>query len=77
MSIKDFFVGKKIMQPLFERLYRISLRGMNYGLGGMIESSGEINLVKLIANQLINSEGKKVIFDIGANNGKYTDILLK
>jgi len=76
MLVKKLFVGRKILQPLFERLYRISLRGMNYGLGGIIDSSGEINLIRSVKKRLDNlSKEKKIVFDIGANDGTYTELL--
>ena len=77
MSIKHFFIGKKSLQPLFERMFKASLRGMNYGLGGMISTSGEKN-VMLMINKRLNKLGvnKKIIFDVGANHGQYTDVLL-
>jgi FkbM family methyltransferase len=78
MSVKDFFVGKKALQPLFERMFRLSLRGMNYGLGGMIDSSGEKNVMELVERQLAERGlDPKIIFDVGANHGQYTDELLK
>lgn len=70
--IKDFFIGKKGLQPFFERLHRISLRGMNYGLGGIIETSGEKNLLKVLNEELKNIESP-VLFDVGANDGKYIE----
>jgi FkbM family methyltransferase len=76
--LKDLFVGKKIFQPVFERMFRISLRGMNYGLGGIISTSGEINLIKTIHSKLNNlGVDNKIIFDIGANDGQYTNILTR
>lgn len=77
MSIKEYFVGRKILQPIFERLFKLSLRGMNYGLGGMLSTSGEKELVKMISRQLdIRENDDKVLFDVGANDGQYTDLLL-
>lgn len=72
MGLKDSLVGKKRFQPFFERLYRISLRGMNYGLGGMIESSGELFIIDYVKQHTNNH----VIFDVGANKGQYLESLL-
>ena len=74
MGFKDFFVGRKSLQPIFERLHRISLRGMNYGLGGMVSTSGESKLIQWIKKQLAEEENL-VVFDIGANKGQYATIL--
>lgn len=77
MLIKTLLVGRKILQPIFERLFRISLRGMNYGLGGIIRTSGEINLISILRVRLHElGREKKVLFDIGANDGHYTKILI-
>lgn len=71
--IKQFLVGKKGLQPFFERLYRISLRGMNYGLGGMVESSGELFIINYVKSQT----HYPVIFDVGANRGQYLESLIR
>jgi FkbM family methyltransferase len=77
MSIKNFFVGRKFLQPLFERLFRMSLRGMNYGLGGIISTSGEENLIKMVRHKLDQLQiQNKIVFDVGANNGQYADVIL-
>lgn len=70
--IKNLFIGKMAMQSFFERLHRISLRGMNYGLGGIIDTSGEKNLLKLVNFELKNIESP-ILFDVGANDGKYIE----
>ncbi len=51
---------------------------MNYGLGGVISTSGELNLIRLVKNKLeANGINQCVVFDVGANNGMYADALLK
>jgi len=70
--MKKRFIGKRVLQPFFERLFRISLKGMNYGVGGRTSSSGEAFVVKLVKNTL-NKE--LVVFDIGANKGQYSAML--
>lgn len=74
MMLKKLLVGKKSLQPLYKKLHNIALRGMNYGLGGMIETSGELYLVNYIFFKLERNE-KVVLFDVGANDGKYTTVL--
>ncbi len=62
---------------MFERLFKLSLRGMNYGLGGMLSTSGEKELLKMVSQQLdLLGKSNKVLFDVGANHGQYTDLLL-
>lgn len=76
MKLKEYFVGRKFLQPFFERLYRISLRGMNYGLGGIITSSGEENLIRTVKQWLSKSGiSSCIVFDVGANNGDYAKAL--
>lgn len=48
---------------------------MNYGLGGMTDSSGEINIVKEVSKRYANQS--LIIFDVGAHNGEYTKNLLE
>ena len=73
ISIKDLIVGNKRFQFIFERLHRISLRGMNYGLGGMIKSSGELWLLNHVKQQLNNK--CPILVDVGANDGQYVTAL--
>lgn len=73
-SMKKYFVGVKLFQSFFERLFRISLRGMNYGVGGTVETSGELYIINYIKGELKNKN--PVIFDVGANHGQYLSSLL-
>ena len=68
--LKEIFIGRKLLQPIFERLFRISLRGMNYGVGGMTNSSGEKWVMNLL-NKTSNNR-QLMIFDVGANTGQYS-----
>jgi len=77
-EIKNHLLGRRILQGIFERLHRVSLRGMNYGLGGMISTSGEKAIVRLVSERLnVNGVVNPILFDVGANNGLYTKILLE
>lgn len=60
----------------FEKLYHFSKFGRNIGLPIDIHSSGEINFIHLIAKG-INGRNSFVFFDIGANHGIYTDVVLQ
>mgnify|MGYP001262224594 FL=1 len=68
--MKDILVGRKLLQPIFERLYRVCLSGMNYGRGAYIEKSGELFLINQIRS-ILSPSGRIVVFDVGANNGQY------
>ena len=58
---------------MWYELLKMSLQGMNIGLAGDVESSGEENVCRMLAES-----GKiKTIFDVGANVGEYAKILKK
>lgn len=75
MGLKELFIGKKSLQAFFERMHRISLRGMNYGMGGFTETSGEKYVIECLNH--IFKTGNPMIFDIGANNGDYTNKIIR
>lgn len=64
------------LQPLFQVMYRFSLWSMNIGLGGGTKDSGEDYALKHFAK---NSKSKTnfVVFDVGANMGQFTKLVLK
>jgi FkbM family methyltransferase len=66
--------NRSVSQPLFEKLYRISLIGMNYGNGGNVEESGELYVMNYIRDRC----GKEpLIFDVGSNEGQFATSILK
>lgn len=69
-NLLDKISGRKIFQSFFERLYEISLKGMNFG-GVDIKISGERKILKNLA-QNINKDVVPVVFDVGANVGEYS-----
>lgn len=69
------FIKLPIFQPIWEKTHRYSLIGMNYWGGCNVNESGEISVIKLIYNKL-NKQNEIVIFDVGANVGKYLEILV-
>lgn len=73
---KNHYAGKLKRQKLFNSLKFIILRGLNYGDGGSIELSGEIELIKSL-NKKADGQNKFVVFDVGANHGDYCNALLK
>lgn len=63
----------KRLQFIYSLLFRISLKGMNYGSAARSPAfSGEKKLLKTIKKQLPNNP---VMFDVGANQGQYTSLL--
>lgn len=80
MGVKGFiqkkFAGKIKYQNFWNKLYNMSLIGMNIGGGSEFEDSGEESALKyLIQNVFSNSS--PIIFDVGANIGGYTLDVLK
>lgn len=66
--------GKKEFQNLFQSLYNISLKGMNYGNGGNFKESGELFVLEYI-NEKFSNEKLLMIFDVGGNLGHYSKVL--
>lgn len=65
--------GKQKFQNFYKKIYSFSLRGLNYGNLGF----GEEYVIRLIAKSLENKKFPKAIFDVGANVGEYSELLLK
>lgn len=73
-SILNIISGKKLLQPLFEALYRLSVYGMNYG-NGDVRQSGETNAARYVRSKLEKMSAPLTLFDVGANQGRYTQRL--
>lgn len=67
-------LGKKNLQIFFEWLYKISILGMNIGPDWDPNKSGE-KFVAGYINKKIKTSDDIVVFDVGANVGKYTSLL--
>lgn len=75
-SIKKLLLqifATRFFQPFFEKLHYIALKGMNYGSANSPEDSGEIAVVRALKLELPQNP---VLFDVGANNGQYLEMLL-
>jgi FkbM family methyltransferase len=66
--------GTKKMQKIYETLFRVALSGMNYGNGGDLTESGELNVLKIVKEKF-NTEILITIFDVGGNVGNYSKSL--
>ncbi|HEX9423775.1 MAG TPA: FkbM family methyltransferase [Pyrinomonadaceae bacterium] len=53
-------------------MHTITIFGMNYGGGGLIESSGEIWVLSQIVSKACKDNPSPVLFDVGANVGDYS-----
>lgn len=65
--------GRKMAQPFWEILHKISLVGMNIGQGGDYAQSGENFVLNYFKNNL-KTEDSPIIFDVGANIGDYAKL---
>lgn len=59
-------------QRLWSRLHTIAVFGMNYGGGGLIDSSGETWVLREVVANRCSRVAVPVIFDVGANVGDYS-----
>lgn len=72
--IKKQLFGKKRYQSFFRRLFDISIEGLNIGVGGReIDKSGEFYAIKVT----LQNESNPIVFDVGAQGGKYFEYALK
>lgn len=69
-------IATTYFQRLFKFLYRLSLWGMNIGLGGNVEDSGESEIFKQFLKSSISLKSNKIIFDVGANQGQFAKMIL-
>jgi FkbM family methyltransferase len=68
-------VGRTRYQPVFERLHRFALQGMNIGGGTNVRSSGESVVIERILPGLVGDD-HATVFDVGANVGSYSTEIL-
>ena len=73
-KILDAIAGKKALQGLFYSMYRLSVYGMNYGNGDVLHS-GETNAARYVKAKLSGRGNTLILFDVGANQGKYSNRL--
>lgn len=74
-SIERFLIGKIRLQPFYESLHRISIRGMNYMQSQEIHLTGEIGAMQFAKKR--RGESEVVLFDIGANKGQFATEIVK
>lgn len=74
-KIASSYLKKEHNQDYWNNLYRLSLNKMNYGPGGDIYNSGEKDILNRLKESFNNNENL-VVFDVGANVGGYTNMVL-
>ena len=79
LSSKDipfkFAYGSREFFNFWRGLYQLSLQGMNIGGGSDVLDSGEFAALQIMRNSF-NVSDSPILFDVGANVGKYTLMLL-
>lgn len=68
--------GHVAAQPLWEFLHRVSLLGMNVGMGSSVGDSGEMFAIRY-ARQVLEAAGPLTVFDVGSNTGDYAQAVVK
>ena len=51
------FLGRKCLFPMYNAMYKLSVRGMNIGLGDDVRFSGEKNVLSCVKKRSIKSGG--------------------
>ena len=51
-KLLKIFFGVKYLQSFYEKLFRISLKGMNIGLGSDIQNDGEIFVLNFVKSEI-------------------------
>lgn len=72
-------VACRRFQPLAERVHRFCLASMNIGGGGGMSTNGELNFVKkwIVPWFRTFKTESGIAFDVGANKGDFTKLLLE
>ncbi len=71
LSLLQNIEGTTAWQKFYQRLFSLSIRGLNYGNGGDFKESGEMFVLQHI-KQSLSSESRPIVFDVGANIGNYS-----
>ena len=66
----NFIFGRKISQKINNLIFSLALGAKGYKNYGSFDQTGEKNFIKTISSSL------KLTLDIGANTGKYTQLIL-
>jgi FkbM family methyltransferase len=63
------------LQPVWGRLHTLSIFAMNYGGGGLVETSGEEWVLEHVVAPACARVESPVVFDVGANVGDYARLV--
>lgn len=59
------------LQRALEYIHMLTLHGMNLGGGASVASSGELSVLRWVADATAEAAGHRVVVDVGANHGDY------
>lgn len=74
--IIDYVLTNSVAQKVYKLFYLFGLWGMNYNFGDSYQQSGEVTSLKYLLSKLPANK-KLVLFDVGANIGSYTRLMLQ
>lgn len=69
------FIKHPRLQRLWSRLHTAAIFAMNYGGGGLIETSGETWVLSNVVSEACKGIASPVVFDVGANVGDYSSLV--
>lgn len=74
--LKKILLGNKRLQKFWWKLYRLSVKGLNYDRGHVPSANGEEFALKYVLSAFGDRESI-VLFDVGANRGQYLTMAMK
>lgn len=75
-SLEQLFYGRVALQPIFESMHRIALRGKGYMQSQSVAETGEINAIRY-ALSTYSQDMSTHILDVGANRGQFLQLVLQ
>jgi len=72
--LKKLFLGNAWLQPAYELLFKVAVKGMNYDRGHVPGLSGEKYVLQRLKRK--NGDRHLVVFDVGANTGQYAAVAI-
>lgn len=73
--IQHLLMGRRVFQPIWEWLNKLSLSGMSIGCGDDVNNSGELWAIDHFSKRLPGNR-PIIVFDVGANIGQYASAVI-
>lgn len=77
LNFYRFIFSRKVFYKFNTTLYYLSLRGLGINNYTDLKASGENFFIKNNIKKQADKYSKYIVFDVGANQGNYTELLLK